>query len=65
MRRRKYRYTIGNDAVSFLLWLESRRQDDLHPEDADTRDLLADLIACLRETSRLINKLALASIDYE
>ena len=65
MRRRKYRYTTGNDAVSFLLWLESRRQDDLHPEDADTRDLLADLIACLRETSRLINKLALASIDYE
>jgi hypothetical protein len=65
VRRRKYRYTIGNDAVSFLLWLESRRQDDLHPEDADTRDLLADLIACLRETSRLINKLALASIDYE
>ena len=65
VRRRKFRYRIADDAVSFLLWLESRRQDDLHPEDADTRDLLADLVASLRETARLINKLSLATIDYE
>ncbi|MDX9861968.1 MAG: hypothetical protein RBS99_13740 [Rhodospirillales bacterium] len=65
VRRRKFRYRIADDAVSFLLWLESRRQDDLHPEDADTRDLLADLVASLRETARLINKLSPAAIDYE
>ena len=57
-RRRKFRYRMEDDAVSFLLWLEARHHDDLHPEDTDTRDLLADVIAGLRETTRLMNKLS-------
>lgn len=64
-RRRKFRYRISEDAVSFLVWLESRRQDDLEPEDTDTRDLLADMISSLRETSRMINKISAESADYE
>jgi len=64
-RRRKFRYKISDDAVSFLVWLESRRQDDLQPEDTDTRDLLADMISNLRETSRMINKISAESAEYE
>lgn len=64
-RRRKFRYKISDEAVSFLLWLESRHQDDLHPEDSDTRDLLSDMVSCLRETTRMLNKLSAANIEYE
>jgi hypothetical protein len=64
-RRRKFRYKIADDAVSFLVWLESRYQDDLQPEDTDTRDLLADMISSLRETSRMINKISSESAEYE
>ncbi len=64
-RRRKFRYKISDDAVSFLLWLESRHQDDLHPEDSDTRDLLSDMVSSLRETTRMLNKLSVGTIEYE
>lgn len=64
-RRRKFRYKISDEGVSFLLWLESRRQDDLHPEDSDTRDLLSDMVSCLRETTRMLNKLSAGAIEYE
>ncbi len=55
-RRRKFRYRIADEAVAFLLWLEDRRRDDLQPDDADTRDLLEELVGTLRETARLMNK---------
>lgn len=64
-RRQKFRYRMSDDAVSFLIWLESRYQDDLNPEDADTRDLLADMVASLRETTRLLNKITVDAVDYE
>jgi hypothetical protein len=64
-RRRKFRYRMEEDAAAFLLWLESRRQDDLHPEDDDTRDFLADMMAGLRETARLINTLTVHAAGYE
>ena len=64
-RRRKFRYRISEDAISFLLWLESRYQDDLHPVDTDTRDLLSDIISSLREMSRLIYKVSADHVDYE
>ncbi len=64
-RRRKFRYKISDEAVSFLLWLESRRQDDLQPEDSDTRDLLSDMVSRLRETTRMLNKISAGSVEYE
>ena len=64
-RRRKFRYQISDDAVAFLVWLKERRQNDLEPEDTDTRDLLADMISNLRETSRMINKVSAGTADYE
>jgi hypothetical protein len=64
-RRRKFRYRISDDAVLFLLWLESRYQDDLQPVDSDTRDLLSDIVSSLREMSRMINKTSADSIEYE
>ena len=62
-RRRKFRYRISDDAVLFLLWLESRYQDDLQPVDSDTRDLLSDIVSSLREMSRMINKTSADSIE--
>ena len=64
-RRRKFRYRLADEAAAFLLWLEARRHDDLEPNDADTRDLLSELIGTLRETVRLFNKTGLESLDYE
>ena len=64
-RRRKFRYRLSDEAAAFLLWLEARRRDDLEPADTDTRDLLSELFATLRETVRLFNKTAAGSLDYE
>lgn len=64
-RRRKFRYRISDDAASFIMWLESRRMDDLQPSDDDARDLLADVVSSLREMERALNKTASASVDYE
>lgn len=64
-RRRKFRYRLAEEGAAFLLWLESRRHEDLEPHDADTRDLLAELIGTLRETVRTFNKTAAGALDYE
>jgi len=64
-RRRKFRYRLTDEATAFLLWLEARHRDDLEPNDADTRDLLSELISTLRETVRLFNKTGIESLDYE
>ena len=65
VRRHKYRYRLTDETTTFIIWLESRHRDDLEPNDADTRDLLTELISTLRETSRLINKVSAEAIDYE
>ncbi|MDD4019487.1 MAG: DUF2397 family protein [Kiritimatiellae bacterium] len=64
-RRRKFRYRLTDEATAFLLWLEARRRDDLEPNDADTRDLLSELIGTLRETARLFHKTGADAMDYE
>lgn len=64
-RRRKFRYRITDEAAAFMLWLEARRRDDLEPADADTRDLLSEMIGSLRETVRLFNKTGIDALDYE
>lgn len=55
-RRRKFRYRLADEATAFLLWLEERRRDDLQPDEPDTRDVLEELTATLRETARLMNR---------
>lgn len=55
-RRRKFRYRLEDETTAFLLWLEDRRRDDLHPDEADTRDILEELSGTLREAARLINR---------
>ena len=64
-RRRKYRYRISDEAVAFLLWLEVRRRDDLEPHDTDTRDMLAELVGTLSETTRLFSKFSSDAVDAE
>ena len=64
-RRRKFRYRIADEAASFMLWLEARRQDDLQPDDDDARDLLADVVSSLHEMERALNKTAAGSMGYE
>ncbi|MBP5321227.1 MAG: hypothetical protein J6334_09565 [Kiritimatiellae bacterium] len=64
-RRRKFRYRISDDALAFVLWLESLKQADELPADDDTRDLLSDLSACLKETGRLLNKTGVEDVDAE
>jgi hypothetical protein len=64
-RRRKFRYRLSDESAAFLLWLEARHRDDLEPNDADTRDLLSELIGTLRETVRLFHKTGAESLDYE
>jgi len=64
-RRRKFRYRITDEAAAFLLWLEARLRADQEPADADTRDLLSEVIGTLRETARLFNKTGADALDYE
>jgi len=53
-RRRKFRYRLSADAVSFLEWLEERAQSDLYRPDEDARDLLEETSGSLNELRRLL-----------
>jgi hypothetical protein len=53
-RRRKFRYRLGPDAVSFLEWLEERAQSDLYRPEEDARDLLEETSGSLTELLRLL-----------
>jgi hypothetical protein len=64
-RRRKFRYRISDDAASFMMWLESRRLDDLQPADDDARIQLSDVVANLREMERALNKVSADNVEYE
>lgn len=53
-RRRKFRYRLTPDAVSFLEWLEERAQSDLYRPEEDARDLLEETRGSLTELQRLL-----------
>lgn len=53
-RRRKFRYSLSEETISFLEWLEERLQDDLEERGADTRDLLESVCGALRELHRVL-----------
>lgn len=53
-RRRKFRYRLAPDALSFLEWLEERAQSDVYRPDEDARDLLEETSGSLNELRRLL-----------
>jgi hypothetical protein len=55
-RRKKFRYSLPEETIAFLEWLEERLQDDLDAHGADTRDLLEELCGALRELSRVLHR---------
>ncbi len=64
-RREHYRYSLTDDTVSFLEWLEDRLEERVHGKTRDGRDLLLDLTGRLRETHGLIRKARAAAPDPE
>ncbi|VGO21842.1 DUF2397 family protein [Pontiella sulfatireligans] len=64
-RRRKFRYRISDQALSFLQWLEDQLRDALEPQGTDTRDLLEEVAGRLRELQRLLNKIHKTDADPE
>ncbi len=57
VRRDKFRYSLEDDTVSFLLWLEERLQQDIEGDYHDTRNLLYDVEMRLKETIRELERI--------
>ncbi|NCD33413.1 MAG: DUF2397 family protein [Spartobacteria bacterium] len=55
-RKKKFRYLLKEEAIAFVQWLEDRLHATLHPDDLDTRNVLEDLVATLREMRRILNR---------
>jgi len=56
-RRRKFRYSLTDEAAALLQWLENRLLDDLEERGSDARDLLQDVCGTLNELLRLLHHL--------
>ncbi|MBV5317181.1 MAG: DUF2397 family protein [Desulfobulbaceae bacterium] len=54
-RKRKFRYRLTNEVVTFLEWLEQRYLDDIQSRGNDTRDLLGESRGSLGELLRLLH----------
>ncbi len=57
-RKRKFRYTLSQEAAAMLQWLENRLLNDLDDRSADARDLLQEVCGTLNELLRLLHHLA-------
>jgi len=55
-RRRKFRYHLTEDSVTFIEWLEERLQDELERPDSDTRDLLEEVRGTLETLLQLLKR---------
>lgn len=64
-RRRKFRYSLADDARAFLEWLEERALADRETGDEDTRDVLEELCGALAELQRLLNKQGRANAEED
>ncbi|MDX9978703.1 MAG: DUF2397 family protein [Lentisphaeria bacterium] len=64
-RRRKFRYTLAEDARAFLEWLEERALADREMDEEDTRDVLEELCGALAELQRLLNKQGRSTAEEE
>jgi len=55
-RRRKFRYSLTDDSIAFLEWLEERFQEELESPENDTRDLLEEVRGALKELLRVLKR---------
>ena len=53
-RKRKFRYSLPEDTMALLEWLEDRAQADLEGGEEDTRDVLEEVCSVLKELARLL-----------
>lgn len=60
-RRKKFRYSLTDETVAFLEWLEERLQDDLEERGTDTRNLLEAVCSALRELHRVLYRVHTAN----
>jgi len=60
-RRKKFRYTLSDESVAFLDWLEERLRDDLEERGADTRNLLEAVCSALSELNRVLYRVQTAN----
>ena len=51
IRRQKFRYSLSDETVSFLTWLEDCLHADIEDKTEDTRNFLTDLIGRLKENN--------------
>ncbi len=54
--KQKFRYSLGDEGLAFIEWLESRLQDELEDKSDDTRSLLGDVSGTLKELIRSFNR---------
>jgi hypothetical protein len=57
IRRQKFRYSLSDETVSFVTWLEDQLHNDIEDKAADTRNFLVDLTGRLKETVRGLNRI--------
>ncbi len=53
IRRERFRYRLTDDAVALLEWLEARLQARLEGRVDDSRDLMIDVLAAIKELQRV------------
>ncbi len=54
--KKKFRYGLTEETISFLNWLELKLQEDFEQRSDDSRDLLEDVCGSLSELLRLLNR---------
>jgi len=64
-RKKKYRFSLSQETRAFLLWLESRLQDDLEDRSADARNQLEDAAFSLKELLRCLRAFHMAERGEE
>ncbi|WP_337747564.1 DUF2397 family protein [Victivallis vadensis] len=52
IRRDRFQFSLPDETVAFLIWLEERRENDLLPKDDDSINLLEFILSSLKQISR-------------
>lgn len=60
-RRKKFRYSLVDESVGFLEWLEERLRDELEERGTDTRNLLEAVCSAVRELNRVVYRVQTAN----
>lgn len=64
-RKKKFRFRLLPEAISFLVWLEDRLQEDIENRNADARNQLEDFSINLTELLRLLRKFRVTNDSNE